>query len=320
MSDRDVFNLIFLPGFSTAENVTNVSGRGVGMDVVKTNVEKIGGIVDIQSVAGQGTTVRVRIPLTLAIIPALVVTCAEERFAIPQVSLTELVRLEGSAGIEMVHGVPVYRLRGRLLPLAYLDYELGLRTEAGNRADRPAATNIVVVQAEGRQFGLIVDEILDTEEIVVKPLGKQLKSISAYSGATIMGDGRVALILDIPGLAQRAKVLAEEHETEHEAVRSDTGMETVGEERALLLVESGREGRVAIPLSLVSRLEDFPATVVERSGKQEVMQYWGQVIPLVRLSQVMFGVMSGCGRRGQRGNLGASGWGYRLLRHPAARN
>jgi two-component system chemotaxis sensor kinase CheA len=287
MPDRDVFNLIFLPGFSTAEKITNVSGRGVGMDVVKTNVEKIGGMVDIQSVTGEGTTVRVKIPLTLAIIPALIVTCGDERFAIPQVSLTELVRLEGIAGIELVHGVPVYRLRGRLLPLAYLDRELGLRTQEENTAREQAATNIVVLQVEDRQFGLVVDEILDTEEIVVKPLGKQLKEISAYSGATIMGDGRVAIILDVPGLAQRANVIAEDRDAKQEEMRSDTGMETVREEHALLLAENGLEGRVAIPLALVSRLEEFPATMVERSGTKDVMQYRGQIIPLVRLSEFL---------------------------------
>jgi two-component system, chemotaxis family, sensor kinase CheA len=290
MPDRDVFNLIFLPGFSTAEKVTNVSGRGVGMDVVKTNVEKIGGAVDVQSTLGKGTTVRVKIPLTLAIIPALIASCSGERFAIPQVSLSELVRLdaeETGKGIELVHGAPVYRLRGRLLPLVYLDRELGLRTDAGEEPGREAAVNIVVLQAEERQFGLIVDEITDTEEIVVKPLGKQLKGISAYSGATIMGDGRVALILDVPGLAQKARVIAEAHESAHEEARSEAGAERVRDEHALLLAENGLEGRVAIPLSMVARLEEFPTTGVGRAGAQEVMQYRGQIIPLVRLSQII---------------------------------
>jgi len=290
MPDRDVFNLIFLPGFSTAEKVTNVSGRGVGMDVVKTNVEKIGGMVDIQSTPGRGTTVRVRIPLTLAIIPALIATCGGERFAIPQVSLSELVRLDAESsgpGIELVHGAPVYRLRGRLLPLVYLDRELGMRTSAANDTARTAAINIVVLQAEDRQFGLIVDEITDTEEIVVKPLGKQLKGISAYSGATIMGDGRVALILDVLGLAQKSKVVAEAREAAHDDAPGEAVVEGVRDEHALLLAENGLEGRVAIPLSLVSRLEEFPRTVVEHAGTQEVMQYRGQIIPLVRLSAII---------------------------------
>jgi len=290
MPDRDVFNLIFLPGFSTAERVTNVSGRGVGMDVVKTNVEKIGGTVDIQSTAGLGTTVRVKIPLTLAILPALMVTCGGERFAIPQVSLSELVRLDAEQsgpGIEFVHGVPVYRLRGRLLPLVYLDRELGIRSYSGSEPTRTAAINIVVLQAEDRQFGLIVDEITDTEEIVVKPLSKQLKGISAYSGATIMGDGRVALILDVLGLAQRAKVIAEPREKAYDEDSSEAAAEAVPDEHALLLAENGLEGRVAIPLSMVARLEEFPRTVVEHAGTQEVMQYRGQIVPLVRLSAII---------------------------------
>jgi len=295
MPDREIFNLIFLPGFSTVEEVTNVSGRGVGMDVVKTNVEKIGGTVDVQSTPGRGTTVRVKIPLTLAIIPALIVRCSGERFAIPQISLTELVRLESSNGIEMVFGSPVHRLRGQLLPLIYLSQTL--RT-CPTGQDNPsqvvsrAATglqnvNIVVLQAEGRQFGVVVDDILDTEEIVVKPLGKQLKGISMYSGATIMGDGRVALILDVLGLAQRAKVIRETRETPREKNHGEVRKQGRDDEHALLLARNGHDGRVAIPLSLVARLEEFPATVVERTGNQEVMQYRGQVIPLIRLSRVL---------------------------------
>jgi two-component system chemotaxis sensor kinase CheA len=205
--------LIFLPGFSTAEKVTNVSGRGVGMDVVKTNVEKIGGTVDVQSTLGRGTTVRVKIPLTLAIIPALVVTCGGDRYAIPQVSLLELVRLEAdevAKGIDLVHGAPVYRLRGRLLPLVYLNQELKLAADARPpAAETDGAVNIVVLQADERQFGLVVDQINDTEEIVVKPLRKQLKTVKTFAGSSIMGDGKVALILDVLGLAQRASVVTE---------------------------------------------------------------------------------------------------------------
>jgi two-component system chemotaxis sensor kinase CheA len=299
MPDRDIFNLIFLPGFSTAEKITNVSGRGVGMDVVKTNVEKIGGTVDVQSTAGKGTTVRVKIPLTLAIIPALVVRCSGERFAIPQISLTELVRLESSKAIETVHGAPVYRLRGQLLPLVYLSQTLNARksrkddtkiedqTLENEKETALGNVNIVVLQAEGQPFGLVVDDILDTEEIVVKPLGKQLKGISAYSGATIMGDGRIALILDVLGLAQRAKVIAEARDSARDEQHSETSKAESRNDHALLLAENGLEGRVAIPLSLVARLEEFPRTVIERAGPQEVMQYRGQIIPLVRLSAII---------------------------------
>ena len=292
LPEREVFNMIFFPGFSTAEKVTNVSGRGVGMDVVKINVEKIGGTVDVQSAAGKGTTVRVKIPLTLAIIPALVTRCAGERFAIPQVSLTELLRLESGKGIEMVHGAPVYRLRGHLLPLVKLREILELDSEAGTEAgekDASTTVNIVVLQTEGRQFGLVVDEILDTQEIVVKPLGQQLKSVSIYSGATIMGDGRVALILDVAGLAQQAHVVAAETRAEAEAHEKHRRQQEEPEREALLLVENGREGRVAIPLRQVARLEEFPATIVERSGGQEVAQYRGEIIPLLRLAAALPG-------------------------------
>jgi two-component system chemotaxis sensor kinase CheA len=288
MPDSDIFNLIFLPGFSTAEKITNVSGRGVGMDVVKTNVEKIGGAVDVHSAPGHGTTVRVRIPLTLAIIPALIATCAGERYAIPQVSLSELVRLdpvESGNGIELVQGAPVHRLRGRLLPLVYLDRELGVWDEAV--ISGRSAVNIVVLQAGDRQFGLVVDEIADTEEIVVKPLNKQLKGIKPFSGATIMGDGRVALILDVLGLAQKASVIAEAHESAPSEVRSETGAQTVPDDHTLLLAENGLEGRVAIPLAMVARLEEFPQTIIEHAGTQEVMQYRGRIIPLLRLSEII---------------------------------
>jgi two-component system chemotaxis sensor kinase CheA len=292
MPELEIFNLIFLPGFSTAEKVTKVSGRGVGMDVVKTNVEKIGGAVDIHSTPGQGTTVRVRIPLTLAIIPALIATCAGERYAIPQVSLSELVRLDSAEsgkgsgkGIELVQGAPVYRLRGRLLPLVFLDRELGVRDKAGKSGS--SAVNIVVLQAGDRQFGLVVDEIADTEEIVVKPLNKQLKGINSYSGATIMGDGRVALILDVLGLAQKARVLAEANQPAPVGGQTEAGGQKVSDEHTLLLAQNGPEGRVAIPLAMVARLEEFPRTVVEYAGLQEVMQYRGQIIPLLRLSRII---------------------------------
>lgn len=307
LSDRDIFNMIFLPGFSTAEKITNVSGRGVGMDVVKTNVEKIGGTVDVQSTAGRGTTVKIKIPLTLAIIPALMVTAGGDRFAIPQVSLLELVRMEAGdsgKGIEMVHGAPVYRLRGRLLPLVYLNRELQIEPKTGKDGRSGNPTNIVVVQADGREFGLVVDEITDTEEIVVKPMGKQLKGISAYSGATIMGDGRVALILDILGLAQRAHVITEARESalnekEKKAKREDAHTDR----QTLLVVQCGTQGRKAIPLSLVARLEEFPAAQVEMAGAQEVTQYRGQIMPLIRLSQVLAGAGNEAKTAGSEGRL-----------------
>ena len=222
-----------------------------------------------------------------------------ERFAIPQVSLTELVRLESSKAIETVHGAPVYRLRGQLLPLVYLSQTLDARktrkddtkiedqTLENEKETALGNVNIVVLQAEGQPFGLVVDDILDTEEIVVKPLGKQLKGISAYSGATIMGDGRIALILDVLGLAQRAKVIAEARDSARDEAPQRNLQGRFRNDHALLLAENGLEGRVAIPLSLVARLEEFPRTVIERAGTQEVMQYRGQIIPLVRLSAII---------------------------------
>ena len=288
MTEHEIFNLIFLPGFSTAEKVTNVSGRGVGMDVVKTNVEKIGGTVDVQSTRGRGTTVRVKIPLTLAIIPALVVTCGGDRYAIPQVSLLELVRLEADEvgkGIELVHGAPVYRLRGRLLPLVYLNRELKLVAD-GHSAAGDGAVNIVVLQADERQFGLVVDQINDTEEIVVKPLRKQLKTVKTFAGSSIMGDGKVALILDVLGLAQRASVIAETRDralTEKAAEAAASGEE----KQTFLLFAGPGDSRMAIPLSTLARLEEFPVAQVEMSGSQWVTQYRGQILPLVRLNVVL---------------------------------
>lgn len=287
MSEREAFNLIFLPGFSTAEKVTNVSGRGVGMDVVRINVEKISGTIDVDSTPGKGTSVRIKIPLTLAIVPALIVSCRNERFTIPQVSVLELVGLDGSGTgpqIETVHGHPVYRLRGNLLPLVYLDRELKLEAAED---PRPAASSIVVLQADTRQFGLVVDDILDTEEIVVKPLGEHVKGLNAYAGATIMGDGRVSLILDVVGLAQRACVIGETHSSAAGAYGTDARPADSGRAQTFLLARNGPELQVAIPLSDLARLEGLPANLLRRIGSREVMEYRGQVIPMLRLSQLL---------------------------------
>ncbi len=289
MTEREIFNLIFLPGFSTAEKVTNVSGRGVGMDIVKTNVEKIGGTVDINSILGRGTTVRVKIPLTLAIIPALVVTCGGDRYAIPQVSLLELVRIDAddvAKGIELVHDAPVYRLRGRLLPLVYLSRELRLAADMRPARERDGAVNIVVVQADERQFGLIVDQINDTEEIVVKPLRKQLKRLKTFAGSSIMGDGKVALILDVLGLAQAAGVVSEDR-ARVPTEKIAESVVTEGEKQTFLLFAGPGDSRMAIPLSTLERLEEFPVAQVEMSGSQWVTQYRGQILPLVRLNVVL---------------------------------
>ena len=287
MADRDVGNLIFLPGFSTAEKVSNVSGRGVGMDVVKTNIEKIGGTVDLQSKVGNGTTIKIKIPLTLAIIPALIVTSDSDRYAIPQVNLLELVRLDGDQtrkGIEWIQGAPVYRLRGRLLPLVHLRHELGLAKTSQDTGDD--ITNIVVLRADDRQFGLVVDHINDSEEIVVKPLSKQLKSVSVYSGTTIMGDGRVALILDVMGLAHAAHVVSGVRDrTMTES--SDRSSASKSKMQTLLVLGVGPDRRFALPIGQVTRLEKIASDTVERADHQEVVQYRGEILPLIRLSDTL---------------------------------
>lgn len=280
MAEREIFALIFAPGFSTAEQVTNISGRGVGMDVVRTNIEKIGGSVDIASVVGSGSTITIKIPLTLAIIPALVVTSGGERFAIPQINLLELVRIEKAKAatlIEDVYGAPVYRLRGQLLPLVYLSKELGLPV------NESAAINIVVLQADETQFGVVVDTVLDTGEIVVKPLDKQLKSLSVFAGATIMGDGTVALILDVFGLGTRAHAMGKNRDGK----KAQAAVAAGEAKEPMLLFQSPDDGRMGILLSQVVRLEEMDASKVECAGDVEVIQYRGEILPLVRVFQVL---------------------------------
>lgn len=291
MSDREALNLIFMPSFSTAEKITNISGRGVGMDVVQTNIEKISGTIDVHSQVGKGTTFKLKIPLTLAIIPTLIITTGGDRYAIPQVNLLELMRLEGEQikNIEMFHGTPVYRLRGRLLPLIYLNRELLLdegNSENGKKSqfELDDALNIVVVQATDKPFGLVVDAINDTQEIVVKPLGKQLKSLACFAGATIMGDGKVALILDVHGIAQKTHMT----EAQEKAILADENSRKESSEppQQLLVFQGPDCRRMAIHLSRVCRLEEFPRHLLERVGKQDVVQYRNQIMPVIYLSAV----------------------------------
>ncbi|MCU0716251.1 MAG: chemotaxis protein CheA [Pirellula sp.] len=287
MSDRDVAQLIFVPGFSTAEKVSNVSGRGVGMDVVKTNIEKIGGSVDLQTQRHIGTTIRIKIPLTLAIIPAIIVLDNQRRYAIPQVNLVELVRLEGHdevQKVEWIQGAPVYRLRGKLLPLVFLNE--ALRTGASETNANLESLNIVVLKAEDRQFGLVVDRIIDSEEIVVKPLSKQLKGLTAYSGTTIMGDGKVALILDVIGLAKSSSVLSSNPETNGVEMQ-DKNSNNGSNSQTLLVVDVNESERCAIPLSQITRLEKLDPRRIEVSNHQEVIQYRNCILPLMRLDRVL---------------------------------
>ncbi|WP_206518155.1 chemotaxis protein CheW [Rhodococcus sp. X156] len=289
MSDGDVLHLVFHPGFSTATTITTVSGRGVGMDVVKTNIESIGGTIELESTPGTGTVCRLRVPLTLAIVPALTVACATERFAIPQSSLLELVAVEAAA-IEDVAGAPVYRLRGALLPLVDLARELGLRHDHAR-----GAQVVVVVQAGSRRFGLLVDGVVNTEEIVVKALSPVLRGLapggpatdgtSLYSGATILGDGRVALILDVQNLARRGlhPDLAERNLRAPER----TGSVAEREPQRLLVATVGEGRQVAIAMAVVTRLEMIAAARVEQVGTSELVQHRGAILPLVRLSRYL---------------------------------
>ncbi|MFN8169637.1 MAG: chemotaxis protein CheW [Candidatus Nanopelagicales bacterium] len=284
MSEREIHDLIFMPGFSTASEVTNVSGRGVGMDVVRTNIEKIGGSVDLVSKFGEGTTVRVRIPLTLAIIPALVVGQGGDSYAIPQANLLELVRLESDGagpGVEYVGGAPVYRLRGTLLPLVFLAEQLRLQ-----RDERPSAYNIVVLSSDHAQFGLVVEDIQDTQEIVVQPLSRQVKHVDVFAGATITGDGKVSLILDVSGLAQRATAdpaqVSSQRAATHDAA-AGAGRETT----QLVICQVGDDRRLALPMTDVARLEEIPVSDVERAGSTEVVQYRGDLLRLVHVGDLL---------------------------------
>jgi two-component system, chemotaxis family, sensor kinase CheA len=276
MNEKEALSLIFHAGLSTAEQVTSVSGRGVGMDVVRTQIERIGGTVELASRRGSGTTVRIKIPLTLAIVSALVVEGGGLPFAIPQLGIVELVRLgaEDRHRIEKIHDKAVFRLRNRLLPLVGLDDVLGLERKRAETDD----VNIVVVQVGDDQFGLIVDEVFDTEEIVVKPVGQLLKSVPLYQGITILGDGRVIMILDVAGVAASFGGIGgqtSERDVAHEGEDDQSGT------TSLLLFESQPGTMMAVPLSLVARLEEFPRSAIEQTGDRLVVQYRGNLLPLL---------------------------------------
>lgn len=344
MSAREKTNLIFLPGFSTAERITDVSGRGVGMDVVKTNLDHLGGIIDIDSELNKGTTIRIKLPLTLAIIPCQIVVTGGERYAIPQVNLEELLRIPAeqvSRRIERVGNADVVRLRGNLLPLIRLSDIIGVESQfthpktgefkgerrqsiadrrskksplvaAGEEAvpeiqseeqlddgnykkrkgDRryhsASALNIVVVSTGAMKYGLVVDNLHDSEEIVVKPLGRDLKKCKGYAGATIMGDGRVALILDVSNLAQMAGLstvegtvrAAQVAEAERVSIRAGY------DKQSLLLFRSAEDEQFAAPLNLVERIEKIKLTDIEHVGGKKVIKYRGGSLPLFNIDEV----------------------------------
>ena len=286
MSEKDSFQLIFAAGFSTAAAVTDISGRGVGMDVVKTNIEKVGGSVDIDSTVNVGTVLKLKIPLTLAIVPALMVVTAGDVFAIPQANLVELVRLEEDkvkTSVESVHGVEFIRLRGSLIPIFRLDKSLNLTS--GNTDN---GVNIVILNAEGFVYGIIVDEIIDTQEIVVKPLSQMLKKISLFAGATILGDGKVALIVDALGFYHSANQSAggDSQNMRNAEQINEQGLKTLeGEEVLLFTLEDERV--YGIPLCLINRLEEFSLSSIEWSGDQPLVQYRGKAMPLVDLEKTL---------------------------------
>jgi two-component system, chemotaxis family, sensor kinase CheA len=276
LSERELLQLVFLPGFSTAAQVTNVSGRGVGMDVVRTNVEKIGGKVEIDSRVGKGTTLRMRIPLTLAIIPALIVRSINQSFALPQGALSELVHIppeRAATAIEWMEGAPLYRLRGRLLPLVFLDRLLMPGRECELATDRD--NFICVLDADGRRFGLIVDSLADPEEIVVKPLSAVLKDIGLFSGATVLGNADLALILDPGSIALQTRVSISSEEESAHAVEDESGAARM---RYLLVEVAGR--RAAVPLADVLRIEQLPFSRIEYIGYRPVLNFEGQLLPV----------------------------------------
>ncbi|WDP89691.1 MAG: chemotaxis protein CheW [Desulfobacter sp.] len=332
MSDKQKMELIFLPGFSTAKEITDVSGRGVGMDVVVTNIETLGGIIELDSTPGQGTDIQIKLPLTLAIIPSQITSVGNERYALPQVNLNELLRIPASQvkeKIEKVGDAAVVRLRGELLPLLNLSEMLGIErtyTDPNDDTERPdrrkniadrrskthltgdaasedggeevvqrtgedrryhasSAMNIAVVSAGAYKYGLVVDQLHDSEEIVVKPVGRHLKKCTAYAGATIMGDGKVALILDISNLAQMAE-LSTVAEAGQMAKAAEEEAAANADKVALLTFKNGESEHFAAPLSIVERIERIQTSAIEQIGDRKVVQYRGGSLPLYELSQV----------------------------------
>ena len=283
LSESQIQKFIFHPGLSTAAKVSNVSGRGVGMDVVRTNIEEIGGSIDLTSKLGAGTSFQIKIPLTLAIVSALIVSARGQRFAVPQLSVVELVRVaSGSESrIEAINGAPVLRLRNQLLPLVDLGEILGLSSgdaESGEGVERREAF-IVVAQVGARSFGIVVDSVFDTEEIVVKPAATILRDITMFSGNTILGDGSVIMIIDPNGIAAAMDVESAEEDAGLEEGETTPGDES--ETTSLLVFRAGGNQPKAVPLSLVTRLEEIEAERIEVSDGQSLVQYRGRLMPVV---------------------------------------
>ena len=299
ITEREVQALIFVPGFSTVDKVSNISGRGVGMDVVKTNIERIGGSVDVQSTSGIGTTVRLKIPLTLAIVPAIMVEAAGQCFAIPQAKIIELIHVEHKHGddrcIETLQGKAVLRLRGQILPLVDLTPTLELVQDVMRTKHCIQEGSVVLVKGDSGPYGVMVDAIVDSSDIVIKPAVQNLKRLKVYSGATILGDGAVVLILDIAELYKKA--------SNQSVISSGSGF--VAEDGAAprgqaihrstetcdyLLIDIGLKGRHILPLCVVHRLEEFVCDAIQKSGALFVIKYRDMLLPLVDLA----GVLSEC--------------------------
>ena len=278
LSDQQVHRYIFAPGFSTAAKVTNLSGRGVGMDVVRTNIEQIGGQIDLNSIPGQGTTFTIKIPLTLAIVSALIVGAGKQKFAVPQTSVMELVRTGATAEhkIERIDQALVLRLRNKLLPLVQLGPTLQLE-EAKNEDP----TFVMVIQVGERRYGLVVNDVLDTEEIVVKPLATVLRDVDVFSGATILGDGSVVLILDPNAMSERAGNMLEEKQVEEGEDTSDRGN---NQRCAMLLFKAGSGAPKAVELEHITRLEHIEASQIERMEGRAALQYRGKLMPILTVS------------------------------------
>jgi two-component system chemotaxis sensor kinase CheA len=284
MSEAQIHKFIFAPGFSTAAAVTSVSGRGVGMDVVRTNIDQIGGTIEIKSVAGEGSSVTIKIPLTLAIVSALIVEAAGDRFAIPQLAVVELVRARANSEhrIERIKDTPVLRLRNKLLPLMHL--KKLLKIDDGSSSD-PENGFIVVTQVGNETFGIVVDGVFHTEEIVVKPMSTKLRHIGMFSGNTILGDGAVIMIIDPNGIAQ---VLGATASSQHDEIANENAAthSTAEQLTSLLVFRAGSSQPKAVPLALVTRLEEIAADKIELSNGRHMVQYREQLMPLVLMEGV----------------------------------
>jgi len=291
MADREAVRLIFHPGFSMAEKVTDVSGRGVGMDVVRTNISKLGGTVDVESTVGIGTNIVITLPLTLAIIPSLIVQCKDDRFAIPQVNISELVRVrreELDKRIGRINNAEVLRLRGDLLPLVRLEHAIGMKTSQPTKevpsdsesTDREAI-NIIVVDTGRQPFGVIVDALHDSEEIVVKPLGRHLQECHCLSGATILGDGHVALILDVAGIAAHEQIGSVSEDADESDEKSE--FEANNDNQYMLLFSNHESEHFAVSMDVVSRIDRIRTDQIDSIGGQELIQYRNTTMSLLRL-------------------------------------